>query len=158
MHLIDEYYQKIEVSDNKNNKDKMFWTFDVDANDFFLKSCLYWQSVISDAYTLSIGTGTLTLPYNYYIVIGDYDSGFDCITPEEIMGREFDVYTFSNDMSEGSNMLEPVSVIGYEEDVSFVLPFVKSIFPVMISDKRSMFIINKDSYNSFKTLSISDIL
>lgn len=156
MHLIDENYQRIETFDN--NKEKLFWTFDIEQEDFFLKSCMYWQNITSDAYTLQVGNGFVTLPYNYFIVIGDYDSGFDCITPEEIMGREFDVFTFAHDIHEGSHMLEPLIVTGYEEDVNFVLPFVKSVFPVMISDSRAMFIINKDSYNKFKDLSISEIL
>ena len=156
MHLIDESYKKIETFDN--TKAKLFWTFDTEVSDFFLKSCLLWQNVTSDAYTISVGKGSVSLPYNYYIVIGDYDSGFDCITPEEIMGREFDAYTFSSEMNEGSNMLEPIHVTGYEEDVVFVLPFVKSVFPIMISEDRAMFIINKDSYNKFKDLSISEVL
>jgi len=156
MHLLDENYKRIETFDN--NKAKLFWTFDMDACDFFLKSCLLWQNITSDAYTLSVGKGSVTIPYNYYIVIGDYDSGFDCITPEEIMGRDFDAYTFSNELTEGSHMLEPIHVTKYEEDVNFVLPFVKSVFPVVISDKRAMFIVNKDSYNRFKDISISDIV
>lgn len=156
MYLIDENYTKIETFDD--TKSKLFWTFDTEVSDFFLKSCLLWQNVTSDAYTISVGKGVVTLPYNYYIVIADYDSGFDCITPEEIMGRDFDAYTFSNDMAEGTNLLEPIGVTGYDEDVVFVLPFVKSIFPVMISDSRAMFIINKDSYNKFKDLSISEVL
>jgi len=156
MHLIDENYGKIE--EFENNKNKLFWTFDIEQCDFFLKSCLLWQNITSDAYTLQIGNGTVTLPYNYYIVIGDYDSGFDCITPEEIMGREFDVFTFANDLHEGSHMLEPLQVTGYNEDIVFILPFVKSVFPIMISNTRAMFIINKDSYNKFKELSISEIL
>jgi len=143
MHLLDENYERIETFDN--NKAKLFWTFDIDSCDFFLKSCLLWQSITSDAYVLSVGNGSVMIPYNYYIVIGDYDSGFDCITPEEIMGREFDAYTFSNDLNEGSHMLEPINVTDYVEDAVFVLPFVKSVFPTTISDKRSMFIINKDS-------------
>ena len=156
MHLLDENYKRIETFDN--NKAKLFWTFDVDACDFFLKSCLLWQNVTSDAYTLSVGKGSITIPYNYYLVIGDYDSGFDCITPEEIMGRSFEAYTFANNLAEGTHELEHIEITGYNEDVNFVLPFVKSIFPVVVSDKRSMFVINKDSYNKFKELSISEIL
>lgn len=156
MNLIDENYNRITLFDN--NKDKLFWTFEIEPCDFFLKTCMFWQNVTSDAYTLTIGEGTVTLPYNYYIVIGDYDSGFDCVTPEEIMGRDFDVFTFSNDLAEGTHELTPLHVVGYEEDVVFILPFTKSVFPIMISDTRAMFIINKDSYNKFKELSISEVL
>ena len=154
MKLIDEKYQAVE----KYTTDQLFWIYDFKQHDFFLKTCLLWHNIKSDAYIIEIGKGVLSIPFNYFMMIGDYDGGLDFISPDEIVGREFEAFTFSKDFSEASWELTKLKIIGYEENQNFVLPFIKYPFPVSINDTKAILVSNNDLYNKIKETSFGDIL
>lgn len=159
MNLINEKYEGIIKSDYSNrNKNQMFWVYNPIEEDFFLKTCLIWQNIKTDTYEVKIGDDVISLPFNYYIIIGDYDSGLDCICPEEITGRNFQAFTFSNNIDENSWILKDIKIVGVKEDIDFVIPFVKGIFPVLLSDKRAVLVASSDCYNKIKDISMADLI
>lgn len=154
MKLIDEKYQSV----TKYTTEQLFWIYDFKQHDFFLKNCLLWHNIRSDAYIIEIGRGILTIPFNYFMMIGDYDGGLDFISPEEVVGREFQAFTFSMNFSESSWDLTRLKIVGYEEDQNFVLPFIKYPFPVSIGNNSAVLVSNSDLYNKLKETSFNDIL
>ena len=157
MKLINESYGEIESLED-NTITNLFWHYDISKKDFFIMTCKVWYNITSDVYLIKIGNHTIRVPYNYYILIGDYDGGLDCITPEEIVGRDFQAFTFSNTLEDESWTLDEIKIVGYEEDVTFVSPFIKGLYPILISDNRAIMISSTDMYQKIKDFTFSDIL
>jgi len=157
MMLINDNYKKIKNL-NECRETQMFWLFDLDEKDFFLKTVQTWYSLKSDAYVLSIGKYELEIPTNYYLLIGDYDAGLDCIPPDEIVGRDFQAFVFSNDFEQDSWELMDIKRKGYKHDREFELPFTKKPFPVMIDDNKAVLISSTDMYSKIKNLGFSDFI
>jgi hypothetical protein len=160
MKLINEKYKSIINEDYVDkNEIPMFWVYDPDKADFFIKTCLLWQNIKTDTYKIKIGKDVISIPYNYHIIIGDYDGGLDCISPEEIVGRKFQAFTFSNDIDENSWILDDLRIVGVEQDIDFLVPFVKGIFPILLSDKRAILVSSiGDCYNKIKNISVADLI
>lgn len=161
MILIDEKYKGI--SSFRDHHAQLFWTYDFSKDDdstldFFLKSCLLWQNVVSDAYQIKVGDDTVWLPYNYFFLLGDFDSGLDCIAPKEILNRPFQAVTFSNTLEEQSMILKDIKIVGYEHDMSFVIPFEKGIFPILVGDNRVILVSAKDFYNKIKDTTLAGMI
>lgn len=158
MKLINQYYEAITEEQVLNEKETMFWEYNINETDFFLKSSLKWYNLKTDVYVLKILEELIYVPANYYIIIGDYDKGLDTIKPLEIVGREFSVLTFSAQLKSNSWELHDLEPVGYEEDYNFVLPDVKAPFPIIVTEKKAILISEKDVYNRLKYLTFSDIL
>ena len=157
MKLIDENYNEITTMSDTRVAN-LFWHYDIEHKDFFIRTCPVWYNITSDAYKVKIGKDIISIPYNYYILIGDFDGGLDCISPDEIIGREFQAFTFANNLEDESWILEDIKIVGYEEDVVFVTPFVKGFFPILTSDKRAILVSSTDMYMKIKDMTFSDIL
>jgi hypothetical protein len=160
MILLDEKYKGI--TSYKDHHAQLFWTYDFSKDDsktldFFLKSCLLWQNVISDAYQLKIGEDTVWMPFNYYFLLGDFDSGLDCISPQEIMNRPFQAVTFADNLEESTMILKDINIVGYEENRTFVIPYERGIFPVLVG-KRVILISGKDFYNKIKDTTLAGMI
>lgn len=143
---------------NLDSIDKSFWIYNIDKRDFFLIETDNWYEFKTDSYLVSIGMSIMHIPINYYIIIGDYDGGLDTITPAEIVGREFEAFVFNNDFENDSWVLEPIKIIGYEENSNFIIPETKFPYPVLISDKKAVLISEKEVYNKLKHLMFIDIV
>lgn len=162
MILLNEEYKGIKnITDG--NTSQLFWVYDTDETDvkerdFYLNNVTLWQNVISDAYQLSIGDGTTWLPFNYHILIGDYDSGLDCLTPDEILGRHFQAISFSNELDESTSSLLDIKVCGYEKDKVFAVPYTKAVYPILISNDKVILVSPKDFYNKIKNTSIGSLI
>lgn len=157
MYLLDENHNSIKNLDSYI-ENQYFWIYNFKDTDFYLKNCTLWQNLKSDAYTLQIGKESITLPFNYYIMIGDYDIGLDFITPEEIVGREFDAFVFSNTFDPQSWELVSMKITGYEHDMSFRVPYVKQPFPVALGERTSILVSNSDMYNKIKDLGFTNVV
>ena len=159
MILLNEKYEQIK--DIKESQ--LFWIYDVDETDikerdFYLKSVTLWQNVISDAYELTIGDGKTWIPFNYHILIGDYDSGLDCLTPDEILGRSFQAVSFSNELDETTSGLTDMKVTGYKKDMVFSVPYIKAVYPISIGGNKVILVSPKDFYNKIKGATIGSLL
>ena len=166
MILINEKYKGIKKF-NDDHHAQLFWSYDfvksddpreVKHLDFFLKTCLLWQNITSDAYKLKIGDSFVWMPYNYHLLLGDFDSGLDCISPEEILNRPFQAITFPNTLDEHNIILKDIKVVGYESEKNFVVPFEKGIFPILAGKDRAVLVSSKDFYNKIKNTTLSGLL
>jgi len=156
MKFIDNNYKEIYLSDITN--DTLYWTYNINEKDFFLKSSKDWYELKSDAYILNIGGAIINIPANFYIIIGDYDGGLDTITPVEIVGREFEAFSFSSNLEVDSWQLEPIHVVGYKESVEFIIPEFKTPIPILTSAKRAILVSEKEVWNKIKHITFSDII
>ena len=163
MLLIDENYKPIKEF-GTDLQNLSFWYFNLTPKnkqdiDFYIESkCQLWKNLKTDAYELDIGGNEIIIPFNFFFVIAEIDSPLDCISPEEIVGRDFKAFTFAHDMEECSWSLEDVKVTGYHEDVDFIVPFIKSPYPVLISETRAILVSSQDCYNKLKDLDIGNIV
>lgn len=155
MWLINENYKKVD--DTLSNEHKYFWIYDCEQRDFFLQTSIMWFSLKTDCYILSVGGKEVIVPFNFPIMIGDYDAGLDTIKAEEIVGRPFDVVVLDNTLDHTSLELLPVEVIGYKQSVDFLLPQSKHPFPVLISDSRAILIGQQDYYQKIKNAFVGEI-
>ena len=157
MYLIDDSYNKIETFEQTVKQ--RFWIYDITKNDFFVKTCMLWQNITSASYHVQFGNrGSIWIPYNYHIIIGDYEQGLDSITMEELMGRDFQAFTFAKELEVGTMNLEDIKIIGYDENKDYTLPFIKTTYPILINDDTCILISANDCYNRIKHNCISDIL
>lgn len=156
MKLLNVNYEPFE--NDEGDIDQMFWVYDTNMKDFMLRDCNVWFNVKSDAYLIDIDGCKIAIPETYSLIIGDIDAGIDVITPAEIVGREFDVLTINNTLEEGSWMLSPMTVIGFEPDVDIVFPYTKFPVPVAISDTKVVLISSDDCYNKVKKLDFADFV
>jgi len=157
MYLIDKNFDKIEFE-----KDLFvdFWNFDFSQEAFMLeKSVSHWE-MDTDTCDIQVGNHIVTLPVNFFIVIGDYETGLDCIKPEEIVGREFDVLTIGSKMERESWELEPMKVVGFTHQDKVLIPHHKKkcMYPVYLSDKKFILVAVKDIFHSIKTYGFNDII
>lgn len=164
MYILDQDYKPIENIDEKAKIDYHFWVFDRReikgeyVDDFYLKCCNFWFTMKADAYRLQVGKDEVVLPANYFMLIADISGGLDAIKPDEIVGRDFDVLMFNRTLDEGSWTLEPVKVIGFEEDYSYVYPEINSPFPVLVGENSAIMISQSDMYKKVKDLAFADII
>jgi hypothetical protein len=167
MILINERYKGIRKFNTDEHRAQLFWSYDFIKDgdpkdsknlDFFLRQCLLWQNITSDAYKIRIGDASVWLPFNYHLLLGDFDSGLDCISPQEILNRPFQAITFSNTLDESTIILKDIKVIGYEEERTFIVPFEKGIFPILAGNDRAVLVSSKDFYNKIKNTTLSGLL
>ena len=156
MQFLNENYTPIP--DIISNDEKLFWLYDLTKRDFFLRHYFSWHVLKSETYLLEIDHHVVRLPASFFMVIGDYDGGLDLVKPEEIVGRSFDVLTFKPDFTEDSWLLEPVRVIGYEDEHEFQIPFTNHPLPILISDTKAILVSANDVYNKIKNMSFADII
>lgn len=156
MKLLDHNYEPFE--NEKGDINKMFWLYDTKQLDFMLRDCNVWFNVKSDCYIININGQNIYVPESYNIVIGDVDVGVDTISPTEIVGRDFDALTFTNKLDAGSWSLDPIKVVGFEENVDIIFPYTKLPVPVFTSEDRVMLISSDDCYSKIKDLEFSDFI
>jgi len=156
MHFLNEEYKPIQ--DIVAADEKLFWIYDVDKKDFFLRKYHTWYNLRSETYLLEVRGGVFRIPANFFIVIGDYDGGLDTIPPHEIVGRDFDVMTFSTNLTEESWSLDRVRVVGYEEESEFQIPFTKHPLPIVIDSNKAILVSQHDIFNKIKRLDFADII
>ena len=112
----------------------------------------------TETYLLEVNGAVFRMPANFFLIIGDYDGGLDTIPPYEIIGRDFDVMTFSQELTEDSWSLDRVKVVGYEEDCEFQIPFTKHPLPIAIDAHRAILVSQHDVFNKLKRLDFGDII
>lgn len=156
MYVIDQEYNPIKNIPQAGD-DRYFWIYDAEQRDFFLHRSYAWFSLRCDAYVLQIGKDHVNIPTGYHIVIGDIDGGLDSVTPDEIVGRDFDVLTFSRTLDEGSWELKPITVTGYVKNHTFVYPNMNSPFPVVVGERHAMLLSSTDLYKKVGNLGFADI-
>ena len=157
MNLLNKNYKPTN-SENIRIKGDEFWYFDIESKDFFLKTTLDWFDLKTDAYVIEVSGKRISIPTNYYMIIGDYDGGLDSIAPFEIIGRQFDLFIYNTTLEANSWSFEPLKIVGYEKNVNFTLPNIKHLISISISDTKAIFVSEKDMYNKIKTLSFTDII
>jgi hypothetical protein len=154
---IHDNYELISDVTNESEGQRI-WVYDIDERDFFFREVNNWFDLKADAYVLQIEDATFYVPLSYYILIGDYDVGLDVITPAEIVGRKFEAFVFNKNLEPDSWALDDIRVVGYDNNHSFILPDIKGLVPVAISNKKAIMICEKDVYNKLKNLSFADII
>ena len=155
MNLINEKYEKIE-----NMGSKYYFYYDFKEQDFFISKEIAWYELCTDVYTLKIGNNTVDVPFNYNIVIGDFDGGLDIIKPTEILGRDFEAFVFNRTLEEGSWRLEEMKVVGMKEDVKLIYPINTKggAYPICLGENKSIIISHVDVYTHLKRMDFSDII
>jgi hypothetical protein len=157
MNLIDENSKVVDKND-KGNSENLFWVYDLNETDFFLKKTDKWINLSTDSYVINIKGNEIEIPVNYYIIIGDYDGGLDTIRLSEIVGRPFDAFVLDTSLKKGSWSLENISIVGYKQNSNFIIPSIRALYLISISDKKCIIISEKEIYNKLKHLSFSDFL
>lgn len=156
MLFLDENYD--QITSLKDHPSRLMWVFDVDKSDFFIRQYQVWYSLSTPTYHMRIAGVEIHIPANYNILIGDYDAGLDIITPNEIIGRNFDALSFHPKLISQSGSLTPIEVVGYTEEEHFLIPFTKNPTPIFISDKIAILVGNTDFYNKIKNLTFDEII
>lgn len=156
MKFIDENYKPLENNEGINTK--LFWVYDFDKKDMFVRKYDYWYHINTLSYVLRIKNKNIIVPANFYICIGDVDCGLDTITPAEILNREFDTVIFNNKFLADSIRYEPITVAGCVENSTFLFPMTKCLIPIAIDDNYCMFISSHDFYNKIKKINFKDIM
>lgn len=159
MHLIDHDFQPIlrpEVG--KTYADYPFWEYNPLKKRFILVRLDAWSMIQSPGYHVAIGKHKITIPVNHYVLIGDVDAGIDFIKMDEILSREFDVLTFSQNLEDDSWGLEPLKVLGYTEEMTLPYPQTKKPVAVHLGGERAIMVTTVDQYSKMGTLSFNDIV
>lgn len=154
MKFINEYNKPIDDIMKSNH----YWTYNIEDKDFYLNTPVFYNDLNTDAYVIEIGNNKVTIPSNFFVVIADFDGRLDNITPDEIIGREFQAFIFNTLLDYDSWRLEDMNVIDYIEDYEFVLPNISTPFPVAISDEHAIMLSERDIYSKLKKMTFSDIL
>lgn len=153
MKLLDVEYKHIVEPES----DTHFWYYCPERADFFVTESNFWQEMTCNAYVLDFDGHHVYIPEQYYILIGDYDSGLDTIKAMEIAGRDFDVFCFDNKLNEHRWPMERIKVVGYEEDVSFEIPMINKPFPILVDNNRSIIVSRTDLYSDMKNKGFGDL-
>jgi len=158
MKFLNEMHEPI--ADIKGSASKLFWVYEPEEGrrDFFLKRYHTWYCLKGETYLVEIDKHVVPVPANFFMVIGDYDGGFDVVTPSEIVGREFEVLTFHPSLEEDSWGLRPVRIVGYEEEHETLIPFTKKPLPVSVSQDLAIMVSQTDIYYKIKNLDFGDIV
>ena len=154
MYLIDESYNPIEELTDK----QYFWYYNIKENDYFLGTEKNWHSIETGAYILEIDKTEIWMPESYNIMIADFEVGLDTINPCEIINREFDAVTISNDIAESSLMLESIKIIGYEAKCDVLYPSTNKPVIIALNETKNIIVSSSDFYNKIKKLSIGEII
>lgn len=154
MDLLNDNYSRHELGED----DTYFWSFDLDKEDFFLKQSDIWYNMQSSGYKVRVLGSEIIIPSNFYIIIGDIEGGLDCITPDEITGRQFEAFTFRSNLDAGAWSLEPIEICGYVDDHKFAFPVVNNPVPVLANPSHCLLVSGTDVYNKLKNLSLADII
>lgn len=158
MKLIDEHYEAVEEREGKEVTDFYHWEFVIKESDFFLLRKPIWHLIKSPSYTIKIGSyGTVRVPANYYLMLGDADGSIDFIKVDEIAGRPFDTLTFKSNMDGRTWSLTEVTVIGYTEEDEHKAPETKNPFPVMVGEDHAIILASSDLYNKMKKVSFIEM-
>lgn len=152
MLLINENYGPL-MDQTIGNEDKFYWEYDLQKEDFFLRRSLLWYSIKTDCYTIEVNGKTVNIPFNFHMLIGDFDSGLDAIKPEEIVGRSFDLVTFNSRLTSSSIRLVPMRIVGYKHGLSFMLPQTKNLLMVYVSEETSILVSQTDFFGKIKNIS-----
>lgn len=158
MYLIDQDYLPIKEVNNSDNE-VLYWSFDPDSDqpDFYLNTVNIWFAYTTEAYNIRWSGGEFTVPANYYITIGDIEGGLDTVKPEEVVGRDFDLFMFNRDLEPGSWTLEPFVITGYVEKFQFIFPHTNNPVPIIANDKKCMLVSGSDCYKKIRDLNFLDI-
>lgn len=157
MRLINQEYKELDTSTG----DFFFFEYNIKERDVFLVNKLFWYD--SDKvhwYTLAIGRRTVELPGHLFIMVADISSdSVDWIRVDELVGRDFSTFTFSNQLIPEKWDLQPIQVLRvHEEEKSCQLPFSKNILPVMLGDDRAVFVSENDCYKKTKDIPFPNFL
>lgn len=158
MLLLDENYEGFNsIEEGEDITKKHFWLYDLSKHDFFLTTSLIWYNLKSEAYELTIGRHKVMVPANYYILIGDYDVGFDVISPEEVVGRTFQAFTMNSKLSYTTSNFQDFDITGYTEDEKFIFPLTNALVPVKVGSSIIL-LSSKNVYTKIKNLCFSDFM
>jgi len=152
LNFINEYYGNVKKGGD------CFWIFDIQKDDFFLKSKQANKKLTASSYQITIEDSSIWIPYNFFIMIGDYDKGLDCVIPDEIMGRKFNAIVLSNTLDESTYQIKEMKVTDYRHTMIYDMPFVNTVFPVMLSDSSVIMISQNDMYNKLKNMTIGKLI
>lgn len=155
MFVIDENYKPVETIETDST---MYWAWILDKRDFFLRPIDVWQRIVSEAYQLQIGKHTVWIPSNWYLLIGDFDSGLDTIKIDEICYRDFDAFVMHTKFLSGSGVLEPIKILNYDHEKEFIVPFTDTPLPIAISKEKAIIVSNKDLYFKINDMTPHDII
>jgi len=173
MHLIDENFKPLDI--NKNGMDfshLKFWEYQLLAKTyktkdgeehttpphFMLSYCEKWSMIFSPAYVLGIGKHQLILPVNFYLLIADLDAGIDWIRADEVIGRDFEVFTFASDLESDSWVLRDLKVLDRIDEVGIAYPHTKRPVVVNLGNNIACMVSIVDNYSKMNKLSFGDII
>ena len=157
MNLIDENYNGLNIKKDEGVASNHIWYYSTEHKDFFLSDIFTWSNIKSNGYVIEIEGKQTVVPEHFFLAVGDYDIGLDCLQFAEIMGREYTAFTFNRTLEEDSWLLKPMRVVGYEENHSFYYPYFDHMFPIVVGD-LAILVSSKDMYNRVKRLSFGDFV
>ncbi len=173
MQLINENFTPIEVKqEGMDFSGLMFWEFQLLAKTyktkdgqehttpphFMLSKNEKWSMIFSPAYVVGIGKYKLILPVNFYLMIGDLDAGIDWIRIDEVIGRDFEVFTFASNLESDSWVLRDLRVLDRIDEIGVAYPHTKRPVVVHLGDNAAVMVSIVDNYSKMNKLSFGDII
>lgn len=141
---------------NQRIKDLYFWHYDLDKKDFFLTNAI-WYNIKTDAYEITIEGSKCYIPGSYFIIIGEFVAGFDIISPQEIVGRDFSALLFESNLDLSKKVFEDFKITGYKAEHDFIFPLTNNLIPVKVG-KKCILVTSKNIYSRLKKLSFTDFI
>lgn len=157
MNLINEKMNALYINKDEGCASNHIWYYSTEHKDFFLSDIFTWSSIKSNGYVIEVDGKQSVVPEHFFVALGDYDIGLDSMQFAEIMGREFEVFTFNRQLDEDSWLLKPMRIVGYEEDYLFYYPYFDHMFPIVVG-QLAILVSSKDMYNRVKRLSFGDFV
>lgn len=157
--LINENYEPLY--NTEDNIEEYFWLYDFQQQDYFLTKRSSWYSQKTNVFKLLIDNRHIVkIPETFYILIAEVEqSRIDWIQVDEIISREFEVFTIPATLDTNTWQILSFHIIGHEEDYHYYYPYIKNpVTPIHIGNNKAILVSNKNLYYKMKKFSFTEII